>query len=107
MLFIFQAAKIDQALAQYLEEAAQESTAIPELPMDMPVLKCPSCGLDMFLRNRREGNGKYIGCMGFPNCRNAIWFPSIVEEVDVSEESCQAVSIYANLIGGLLFLRSV
>ncbi|KAJ9580304.1 hypothetical protein L9F63_004020 [Diploptera punctata] len=85
-----QAAKIDQALAQYLEETAQEPTQVQaaELPSDVPVLKCASCGLDMVLRNKRDGSGKYIGCMGFPNCRNAIWLPSVVEEVELSGESC-------------------
>ena len=88
---IFQAAKIDEALAQYLEEAAQTPTEDQVADVPVPVRKCPSCGFDMVLQNKREGNRKYIGCMGFPNCRSAVWLPNIVAEVEVSGESCPEV----------------
>jgi ssDNA-binding Zn-finger/Zn-ribbon topoisomerase 1 len=47
--------------------------------------------MDMVLRNRREGSGKFIGCMGYPDCRNAIWFPGSVEAVELSGEFCSEV----------------
>ncbi|PSN32683.1 DNA topoisomerase 3-alpha [Blattella germanica] len=85
-----QAAKIDEALAQYLEETAQQLTEqqISEQVVCIPVMKCSSCGLDMVLRSRREGSGKFVSCMGFPDCRNSVWFSSNVEEVETSNESC-------------------
>ena len=80
-------------MTKYLEEAAQLPTEIqvPEMPLMEPVLKCPSCGLDMVLRNKREGNGKYISCIAFPSCRNAVWLPGLVEEVELSGETCPEV----------------
>jgi ssDNA-binding Zn-finger/Zn-ribbon topoisomerase 1 len=45
----------------------------------------------MVLRNRREGSGKFIGCMGYPDCRNAVWFPGNVEAVELSGEFCSEV----------------
>ncbi|XP_061196153.1 DNA topoisomerase 3-alpha-like [Saccostrea echinata] len=88
-----QALKIDQALAQYLGEAR-------DLPVEealdifasVPVKKCPSCGMDMTLKTRKTG-GFYIGCMGFPSCRSAIWLPNFVLDASVSDvkcENCQA-----------------
>lgn len=88
-----QAEKIDQALGHYLQETAQELPPIQteEQTVNQTVLKCPSCGMDMVLRNRREGTGKFITCMGYPDCRNAVWFLGIVEDVELSGESCSEV----------------
>jgi DNA topoisomerase-3 len=93
LLMFLQAEKIDQALGRYLQETAQEIPPIQteEQTVNQTVLKCPSCGIDMVLQNRREGMGKFISCMGYPNCRNAVWFPGIVENVELSGESCSEV----------------
>ena len=71
------------------------------------VTKCPNCGNDMTLRKRnptdqltqqtqttaaRRG-GYFIGCMGYPQCRSAIWLPREMLEVSVLNDSCQRVSI--------------
>ncbi|XP_066994969.2 DNA topoisomerase 3-alpha, partial [Anabrus simplex] len=90
-LALEQASKIDEALGKYLEERAQQPPADnPVLQEEVPpnVLKCPACGLDMVLRTRKENRGKYISCMGFPNCRNAVWLPGNVEDVQISDETC-------------------
>ena len=34
----------------------------------------------------------YIGCMGFPDCRGAVWLPESVIEASVSDQTCQRVS---------------
>jgi DNA topoisomerase-3 len=93
LLMFEQAEKIDQALGHYLQETAQELPPIQteEQTVNQTVLKCPSCGMDMVLRNRREGTGKFITCMGYPDCRNAVWFLGIVEDVELSGESCSEV----------------
>jgi DNA topoisomerase-3 len=89
LLMFEQAEKIDQALGHYLQELpliqAEEQT------VNQTVLKCPSCGMDMVLWNRRQGTGKFITCMGYPDCRNAVWFLGIVEDVELSGESCSEV----------------
>ena len=75
------------------------------------VTKCPNCGNDMTLRKRnptdqltqqtqataaRRG-GYFIGCMGYPQCRSAIWLPREMLEVSVLNDSCQRVSILCSI----------
>lgn len=88
-----QAEKIDEALGHYLQETAQVPPPVQaeEQTVGQTVLKCPLCGMDMVLRRKREGTGKFIGCMGYPDCRNAVWFPGNVEDVVLSGESCSEV----------------
>ena len=35
----------------------------------MPTHKCDKCGLPMIVRN--SSKGKFLGCSGYPDCRNA------------------------------------
>ncbi|KAK7791153.1 hypothetical protein R5R35_013322 [Gryllus longicercus] len=85
-----QAAKIDEALAIYLQEQPCQVETSGIVIADLPsvVYKCPACGSDMVLRTKRDGSGKFISCMSYPQCKTAVWFPSIVEAVDVSNETC-------------------
>ncbi|XP_018576007.1 DNA topoisomerase 3-alpha, partial [Anoplophora glabripennis] len=53
-----------------------------------PVLKCPKCGNDMVVRNRKNGLGKYLTCINFPNCKNSVWFPMSVENIEILNEHC-------------------
>ncbi|XP_063995529.1 DNA topoisomerase 3-alpha [Diachasmimorpha longicaudata] len=81
---------IDTALSEYLDE---RPTDAPELDMTEPpeevvIFKCPKCSSNMTLKDKRTGGGKYIGCMGFPGCTNAIWFPETVTGVEVLPDSC-------------------
>ncbi|XP_047360172.1 DNA topoisomerase 3-alpha isoform X1 [Vespa velutina] len=81
---------IDNAIAEYLEEqpAQVQETDIINTSTNTVVFKCPKCGSDMILKDRKQGTGKYITCMGFPSCNNAIWFPQSIENVTVSENTC-------------------
>lgn len=56
-----------------------------------PVLKCPKCGNDMVLKDKRDNSAKFIGCTGWPDCKNTIWLPP-VQWVEVLDESCSNVS---------------
>ncbi|XP_063327484.1 DNA topoisomerase 3-alpha [Pelmatolapia mariae] len=83
------AKKLDEALSPYLgaaheiPEAEQQDMEIP-----LPVRKCPNCGRDMVLKKKREGNSKYLSCVGFPACKTAVWFPDVVLEVSRDESIC-------------------
>uniref|UniRef100_A0A8D3C4V5 DNA topoisomerase n=1 Tax=Scophthalmus maximus TaxID=52904 RepID=A0A8D3C4V5_SCOMX len=83
------AKKLDEALSPYLgaaleiTEAEQQDMEIP-----LPVRKCPHCGLDMVLKKKKEGNGKFLSCVGFPSCKTAVWFPDTVLEVSVDDSVC-------------------
>ncbi|KAJ1911822.1 DNA topoisomerase 3-alpha, partial [Tieghemiomyces parasiticus] len=50
--------------------------------------QCQSCGKATGLRTTAAGK-IYIGCAGYPLCRDSIWFPDFVTAVDVLEETCQ------------------
>ncbi|GAB1611339.1 DNA topoisomerase 3-alpha-like, partial [Argonauta hians] len=85
-----QARKIDEALGIYLGEAApySESDNVTNMAAIQSVKPCPKCKQDMLLRQRKEGRGFYIGCSGFPACRNAIWLPDFVLNVEVDGTVC-------------------
>ncbi|XP_033340128.2 topoisomerase 3-alpha isoform X4 [Megalopta genalis] len=81
---------IDSALADYLGEQpiGIQDAQINNPREDIVIFKCPKCSSNMTLKDRKQGNGKYIGCMGFPTCNNVIWFPSNVESVEVLDDVC-------------------
>ncbi|XP_019961551.2 DNA topoisomerase 3-alpha [Paralichthys olivaceus] len=83
------AKKLDEALTPYLG-AAQEITEAEQQDMEipLPVRKCPHCSRDMVLKKKREGNGKYLSCVGFPACKTAVWFPDTVLEVSRDDSIC-------------------
>ncbi|GAA6215596.1 DNA topoisomerase 3-alpha [Lates japonicus] len=83
------AKKLDEALSPYLG-AAQEITETEQQDMEipLPVRKCPNCGRDMVLKKKREGNSKYLSCVGFPACKTAVWFPDTVLEVSRDDSIC-------------------
>ncbi|XP_037545396.1 DNA topoisomerase 3-alpha [Nematolebias whitei] len=83
------AKKLDEALAPYLgaaQEISEEEQQDMEIPL--PVRKCPNCGRDMVLKKKREGNSKFLTCMGYPACKTAVWFPDTVLEVNRDESVC-------------------
>ncbi|XP_051170961.1 DNA topoisomerase 3-alpha isoform X2 [Leptopilina boulardi] len=81
---------IDTSLAEYLDDVpvATADIEIPEVAMNPTILKCPRCGFDMTLKDRRNQEGKYISCMNFPACSNAIWLPLAVVNVEVQDQIC-------------------
>jgi hypothetical protein len=42
----------------------------------MPQHRCEVCGLPMLPRERKGGKGKFLGCAGYPNCRNTRNIPN-------------------------------
>lgn len=84
---------IDDALAQYLDERPTQTEQVQfALVTNITILKCPKCGSDMVLKERKQGKGKYISCMGYPTCVNVIWFPETVKDVEVLNETCNEVN---------------
>ncbi|CAD1480133.1 unnamed protein product [Heterotrigona itama] len=78
---------IDNALANYLDEQPSEAQEL-QITQETVIFKCPKCGSDMTLKDRKQSTGKYIGCMNYPTCNNVIWFPQTVECVEVSDQIC-------------------
>uniref|UniRef100_A0A665TQN7 DNA topoisomerase n=1 Tax=Echeneis naucrates TaxID=173247 RepID=A0A665TQN7_ECHNA len=83
------AKKLDEALSPYLG-AAQEFTEAEQQDMEipLPIRKCPHCSRDMVLKKKKEGNGMYLSCLGFPTCKTAVWFPDTVLEVSRDDSIC-------------------
>ncbi|KAM9695205.1 DNA topoisomerase 3-alpha isoform 2-T2 [Trichechus inunguis] len=85
---VAKAKKLDEALSQYFGEGAevpQQEEIYPAMPE--PIRKCPQCDKDMVLKTRKNG-GFYLSCMGFPECRSAMWFPDSVLEASRDESVC-------------------
>lgn len=90
--------QIDQSLANRLEDQPRH---LEEDPFNnheeyKPVLKCPKCGNDMVVKNRKNAQGKYLCCVGYPSCKNSVWFDSNVERVEVLDEPCRTVCVQFN-----------
>lgn len=84
--------QIDQSLANRLNDRPQhyDDDEIQSNDEYKPVLKCPKCGKDMVLKNKKDGRGKFLSCVGYPNCKNAVWF-GLGMEMEVTNESCRVV----------------
>ncbi|XP_068631634.1 DNA topoisomerase 3-alpha [Battus philenor] len=86
-----EANKIDNALAERFSERPNEYVPGAEtLPVEMPsVLKCPKCGQGMVLRQKKNNADElFISCLSYPNCKNAVWLPSVVKSLQVQPETC-------------------
>ncbi|XP_050312155.1 DNA topoisomerase 3-alpha [Anthonomus grandis grandis] len=85
---------IDSSLANRLNDQPHR---VPDLPATAegalsdyrPAFKCPKCGNDMVLKSRKDGTGMFLTCVGYPNCKNSVWFPSLARSVEVTENHCQ------------------
>ncbi|XP_036596629.1 DNA topoisomerase 3-alpha [Trichosurus vulpecula] len=80
--------KLDEALSQYFGEmtaAVGQEEIYPAMPAT--IKKCPQCNKDMVLKRKKNG-GFYLSCMGYPDCRKAIWFPDSVLEASKDESVC-------------------
>eukprot|EP00898_Chlorokybus_atmophyticus_P007322 jgi/Chlat1/7591/Chrsp63S09151 len=52
------------------------------------VRACPMCNCNFLLRQRPENGKFFIGCSGFPQCRNVLWLPTATLETQVTTETC-------------------
>ncbi|KAM7273036.1 hypothetical protein ACFE04_027700 [Oxalis oulophora] len=54
------------------------------------VRRCGLCQVsDMVLRRNREGNFM-VGCLGYPQCKNAVWLPGSLSEATVTTNICNS-----------------
>ena len=97
--------KIDDALAEYLDEDRQEARSnFPDAGQDGAgaqtiYRKCPNCHLDMVVRRKKDQGAFFISCMGFPECKSALWLPDSVLQLEVkTEDKCPRVCNRATYI---------
>ncbi|KAL1494433.1 hypothetical protein ABEB36_010032 [Hypothenemus hampei] len=83
---------IDNKLANRLEDQPRDVGEINVAGNQedfRPFLKCPKCGKDMILRTKKDGNSKFLSCMGYPECKTSLWFPAMVKNIEITDETCQ------------------
>ena len=93
-----QVTRIDEALSGYFEEQRVEPAGPvdmqlnPDVPQGPAYRKCPACGLDMMPRRKKDATKAiYFSCMGFPDCKMAVWLPTTVQQVEVHPTTCPRV----------------
>ncbi|XP_046401854.1 DNA topoisomerase 3-alpha isoform X2 [Ischnura elegans] len=87
-----QASKIDEALGKYFNEeirAAPDNNGPLDGGIPQDVMPCSQCQNPMIVRQRRsEANGYFVSCSNYPECKNAIWLPGEVINLEVAQETC-------------------
>ncbi|XP_059432017.1 DNA topoisomerase 3-alpha isoform X2 [Corylus avellana] len=79
--------KLFGAMAVFFERSNQSGGDEQHAHGDF-VRRCGHCQeSDMMLRRNRDGNFM-VGCLGFPQCRNAIWLPGSISEAVVTTNIC-------------------
>ncbi|XP_058056503.1 DNA topoisomerase 3-alpha [Anopheles bellator] len=86
------ARSLDQALGQRLNQTPRDpppdgAAAIGGASL-REVCKCPKCGQGMCLRQKRDASTYHLGCVGFPDCRNSVWFDDSIREAAVTDDTC-------------------
>ncbi|WP_135302073.1 DNA topoisomerase I [Haloarcula amylovorans] len=81
-----------EMLSQVFEELRESSEEIGDhlqesLKADKTLGPCPDCGESMLVRRSRQGS-YFVGCDGFPECRNTLPLPSNGEPL-VLDEKCE------------------
>ena len=72
--------------AQALERARKEMKLVHG---DAPEVKCEKCGRPMEVKYSRKG-GRFLGCTGYPECKNTLDYPSQnPEEPEEGEVKCE------------------
>jgi DNA topoisomerase-1 len=79
-----------EMLQEVFEELADSREEIGEhlqesLKADKTLGPCPECGEAMLVRRSRQGS-YFVGCDGFPECRNTLPLPSTGEPLVLDEE---------------------
>ncbi|XP_014523288.1 DNA topoisomerase 3-alpha isoform X1 [Vigna radiata var. radiata] len=78
--------KLLEAMAIFFERSSRSGN--DELHAMGVVRRCGLCQeSDMVLRKNRDGNFM-VGCLGYPQCRNAVWLPGSLSEAVVTTNTC-------------------
>ncbi|KAL9705942.1 hypothetical protein quinque_009460 [Culex quinquefasciatus] len=83
---------LDQAMGQRLQQTPRDAptnqfnAAGPSSIQE--VCKCPKCSQMMCLKTKKDNSGYYLGCLGFPDCKNSVWFDDNIKEASATTEVC-------------------
>lgn len=82
---------LDRAMATRFEEEPEIMEAALDIPITIvhDLQKCPKCQANtMVVKQKKDNSGSFIGCLGFPKCKNAIWLQDDVKEISSIDEKC-------------------
>lgn len=87
--------QLDNSLANRLQDQPEtiQQNNISNNDEYKPAFKCPKCGNDMVLKDKKNNQGKYLSCVAYPTCKNAIWFGNSIETIEVTDVACSVVSL--------------
>ncbi|XP_055682894.1 DNA topoisomerase 3-alpha [Lutzomyia longipalpis] len=81
---------LDEKVGLRFNSTPQQAPQITETQTLEEVFRCPRCGTSkMALKRKASGNGVYLSCMNFPQCKAVIWLDDFVKEASVSSEHCR------------------
>ncbi|KAH7860070.1 hypothetical protein Vadar_008835 [Vaccinium darrowii] len=80
-------AKLFEAMEVFFERSGRSGALEQHTGGDI-IRRCGVCQeSDMVLRQKPDGNFM-VGCLGFPQCRNAVWLPGSIAEAAVTTNTC-------------------
>ncbi|RAL51559.1 hypothetical protein DM860_011061 [Cuscuta australis] len=79
--------KLLEAMAVFFDRSNRPNASEPHMAGSV-VRKCGLCReSDMVLRQKPDGKFM-VGCLGYPQCRNAVWLPGCILEAVVTQNIC-------------------
>lgn len=81
---------LDQSLASRFNEQPRVAPEITASTQIDDIMKCPKCNykFSMALKPKKDNNGWYIGCMGFPECKNVVWLNDMIKDIKATSTVC-------------------
>ncbi|KAI9205081.1 DNA topoisomerase [Polychytrium aggregatum] len=83
--------KLIESLAAHFGHDPTEPEPSQGMSMAQIVRKCPKCDKSMSLK-RTQAGFLMIGCIGYPECKEAVFFPSILISAELSHKICPRCS---------------
>ncbi|XP_019200561.1 PREDICTED: DNA topoisomerase 3-alpha isoform X3 [Ipomoea nil] len=79
--------KLFEAMAVFFDRSNRSNASEQHIVGDV-VRRCGLCQeSDMVLRQKTDGKFM-VGCLGYPQCRNAVWLPGCILEAVVTQDIC-------------------
>ncbi|XP_055920463.1 DNA topoisomerase 3-alpha isoform X2 [Eupeodes corollae] len=84
---------MDEKIAQRINETPVANTTNEETNASENQIKelfnCPKCQLFPMALRKKKTSGFFIGCLNFPDCKNAVWLPDELKDVSALDENCR------------------
>lgn len=82
-------ASLDQAVGIRFGAEPERNAQAIEFATVHQLFKCPKCQSEtVVLRRKKDNNGSFFGCQGYPECRHSIWLERNLREITSLDEKC-------------------